>query len=251
MTLSTSLSTAIEPVATDLVAPYRLDDPREILVMLRDLRDTEAVVHLSAADGNRVMSTLQSVDKDRNRLTFTGDATPEGWQVLAGSTVVTAVAFPGSVRLQIDLPQPVLVGSGQRARLDTGLPTHFYRVQRRNSFRVRTLEREAAKASFNHPQPPHPTLALRVLDLSMGGCALRAPIGAGTFRSGMELPVVEFDLDPDTHFFCGVRVHHVTVTNQGLRLGCELMRLDGSGSRALQRCIDQMQKRQRWASALI
>ncbi len=220
--------------------------------MLRDLRDTEAVVHLSATDGNRVMSTLQAVDKDRDRLTFTGDATPEGWQVLAGSKRCDGRGLP-RIGAPADRTAAARAGrrSEQRARLDTGMPTHFYRIQRRNSFRVRTLEREAAKASFNHPQPPHTTLALRVLDLSMGGCALRAPAGAGPFRSGMELPVVEFDLDPDTHFFCGVRVHHVTVTNQGLRLGCELLRLDGAGSRALQRCIDQMQKRQRWASALI
>ena len=250
--MNTPTSTVIEPVPRDQVEPYRIDDSREVLAVLRDLRDLGAVVHLSAGGGgSRVMSTLHSVDKDRSRLTFTGDATPEDWQMLAGSTAVTAVAFPGSVRMQFELRQPVLVGTGPRARLDTGMPSHLYRIQRRHSFRVRTLERESPKATFNHPERPHDSLALRVLDLSLGGCALRAPLGAAIFRNGMDLKAVDFDLDPHTRFTCNVRVHHVATTNQGLRLGCEMQNLDGASARALQRCIDQMQKRQRWASALI
>ena len=46
-------------------------------------------------------------------------------------------------------------------------------------------------------------------------------------------------------------VHHVNPTPRGLRLGCEMLGVDGSIERALQRCVDQMQKRQRWAEALI
>ncbi len=235
------------------LAAWRVMDPRERLSALRELRDIGAVVHLCSDDGQRVMATLHAVDKDRGRLTFTGDATTDGWRAIDGRARVDALAFPGSVRLQLDLPGPVVVGEGAQLRLDTGMPTAIYRIQRRHAFRVRTLERESPSVYFRFPEAPHPMLTLRVLDLSVGGCSLRVPAGTegATFRRGMRLPGVSFTLDPQTAFACEVMVHHVNPTPQGLRLGCEMLGVDGSIERALQRCVDQMQKRQRWAEALI
>ena len=240
---------------------WRVADPREVLSHLRDLRDIGAVVQLCGPDGARVAATLHAVDKDRGRLTFTGDATPEGWAAITGRERIDALAFPGPVRLQFDLPKPALVGEGERLRLDTGMPMSMFRIQRRHAFRVRTLERESPTAHFRHPDAPHAMHTLRVLDLSVGGCALRvaaaarspsaAPVGAGDFRRGMSLPGVSFDLDAQTRFACELLVHHVNPTELGLRLGCEMVKLEGSIERMLQRCVDQMQKRQRWAQALI
>jgi flagellar brake protein len=150
---------------------------------------------------------------------------------------------------------PVLVGSDARARLDTGMPTAMYRIQRRNAFRVRTLERESPSAWLRHPQPPHAEWTLRVLDLSVGGCALRVPPSVAAtgapLHKGQRLPGVSFDLDEHTRFACELLVHHVNPTSLGVRLGCEMLGLDGAIERTLQRCVDQMQKRQRWAQALI
>jgi flagellar brake protein len=244
---------------------WRVTDPREVLAHLRDLRDIGAVVQLCGPHGARVAATLHAVDKDRGRLTFTGDATPEGWAAIDGRERIDALAFPGPVRLQFDLPKPALVGEGERLRLDTGMPMSMFRIQRRHAFRVRTLERESPSAHFRHPEPPHAMHTLRVLDLSVGGCALRVagPLpgraqspargehAAVGFRRGMSLPGVSFDLDPQTRFACELVVHHVNPTELGLRLGCEMVKLEGSIERMLQRCVDQMQKRQRWAQALI
>jgi c-di-GMP-binding flagellar brake protein YcgR len=85
----------------------------------------------------------------------------------------------------------------------------------------------------------------------VGGCALRVPDLTAPFRRGQRLPGVSFSLDPHTAFACEVLVRHVNQTTHGLRLGCEMLNLDGSVERALQRCVDQTQKRQRWAQALI
>jgi c-di-GMP-binding flagellar brake protein YcgR len=241
----------LRPAPEADLAAWRITDPRELLSALRELRDIGAVVHLCDGSGARVMATLHAVDKDRGRLTFTGDATTQGWDAIDGRERVDALAFPGSVRLQLDLPRPVIVGEGGGLRLDTGMPTAVYRIQRRHAFRVRTLECESPNAYFRHPEPPHEMFELRVLDLSVGGCALRTSDPAAPFRRGLRVPGVSFSLDPRTAFACEVLVHHVNRTTHGLRLGCEMLGLDGSVERALQRCIDQMQKRQRWAQALI
>jgi len=55
------------------------------------------------------------------------------------------------------------------------LPREVFRFQRRNSFRVRTLPRSSPTMVLRHPGIPDMTLALRVLDVSTGGCALFLP----------------------------------------------------------------------------
>jgi c-di-GMP-binding flagellar brake protein YcgR len=57
---------------------------------------------------------------------------------------------------------------------------------------------------------------------------------------------VEIELDADTRFHVDLRLQHVTSLNgdgNGVRLGCEFVRVDPAAQRALQRFIDQTQKR--------
>jgi hypothetical protein len=55
-------------------------------------------------------------------------------------------------------------------------------------------------------------------------------------------------LDADTDFRASLMVHHVSSVQsqaKGVRLGCELHNLSVDAQRALQRYIDQTQKRRR------
>jgi len=93
-------------------------------------------------------------------------------------------------------------------------------------------------------------LALRVLDVSIGGCALLLPADVPPLQPGSSLQGVRVDLDPDTRFEAVVLLHHLTSMGStgNLRLGCEWQRIDGAAQRALQRYIDQVQKRRRLLS---
>jgi len=89
-------------------------------------------------------------------------------------------------------------------------------------------------------------LALRVLDISIGGCALFLPEDFPPMQPGVELNQVQIELDADTQFRVDLRLQHVTSLGpdaKGVRLGCEFMRPDPGTLRALQRYIDQTQKR--------
>ena len=166
-----------------------------------------------------------------------------------------AVAYMDSVKLQFDLQGLMLVRGAKSCALQCGLPRDIYRFQRRNAYRVRPAESQAPTANFRHPAIPDMPLSLRVLDLSIGGCALWRPQNVPPLQAGTSLGEVTVALDCETRCAVGLSLQHVTALGRsgdnggsgdsGVRLGCEWQRLGGNAARVLQRWIDQTQKRRR------
>jgi c-di-GMP-binding flagellar brake protein YcgR len=89
-------------------------------------------------------------------------------------------------------------------------------------------------------------VALRIIDLSIGGCALFLPAEVPLINAGVTLPGVRMELDDDTKLDVTLRLQHVTSINnegRGVRLGFEFVRPGGDTVRTLQRFIDLTQKR--------
>ena len=63
----------------------------------------------------------------------------------------------------------------RQSALSCAFPQVVYRFQRRSSFRVRPILRSSPVARLRHPDLPELDLSLRVLDVSLGGCALFVP----------------------------------------------------------------------------
>jgi flagellar brake protein len=142
----------------------------------------------------------------------------------------------------------MLVRGTKHCALQADLPRELYRFQRRDSFRVRTHDRGSPTAHLRHPSMPDMTLALRVLDVSIGGCALLLPDDVPALPAGVRISGVFIELDADTRFDAELKLHHVTAMqspSRAARLGCEFMHVDPKTTRALQRYIDQTQKRRR------
>jgi flagellar brake protein len=159
-----------------------------------------------------------------------------------------AVAYLDRVQVQFDVTDLVVVQGHKASVLQARLPQEVYRFQRRNTFRVRTIERTSPTASFRHPGIPDMSLALRVLDVSIGGCALLQPANVPALQPGAVIKGVRLALDADTRIDAGLMLHHVTSTgaeNGSVRLGCEIVGMDATAQRALQVYIDQTQKRRR------
>jgi c-di-GMP-binding flagellar brake protein YcgR len=145
----------------------------------------------------------------------------------------------------------VLVQGHTASVLQARLPREMFRFQRRNTFRVRTIERTSPTASFRHPGIPDMSVSLRVLDVSIGGCALLQPSNVPGLQPGAVIKGVRLSLDADTQIDAGLMLHHVTSTgaeNNSVRLGCEIVGMDPTAQRALQVYIDQTQKRRRMMS---
>lgn len=237
--------------AQDPTAQFRCEHPRDVLALLRRLRDSAVPVTLSGPGGSHLNTTVWTVDDAHQRLALEVESGDCQLASLVEGNEATAVAYLDAIKLQFDLQHLVLVRSARATALQCDLPACLYRFQRRSSYRVRTLDRSAPTAHLRHPSLPDMPLVLRILDLSIGGCALLLPEGVPPLPLGLVLNGVGLALDGDTRTAVGLRLQHFSSINhhyQGLRLGCEFMPLDAQAQRNLQRYIDQTQKRRRLLS---
>ncbi|MBL8328404.1 MAG: flagellar brake protein [Rubrivivax sp.] len=247
MSLDTRPAALDKSGGTDSFAGFRVTSSSDMAALLRELRDSGVPVILNGADGTSYTTVLWSFDSAGGRLSFSADDQHLQPARLVEGNEVTAVAYLDNVKLQFDLQRLVFVRGAQSCALQGAMPQAMYRFQRRGSYRVKTADRHGLSVGLRHPAIPDMALALRILDVSIGGCALLLPADVPLLQAGTRLQRVHVDLDPDTRFDAGMLVHHVASqgTNGAHRLGCEWVQMDGSAQRSLQRYIDQTQKRRR------
>jgi len=227
---------------------FRISSPAEIVAMLKRLADGNVHVGVNTPDGTSICATLWSIDADRGMLSFSVLADEGRLDAVVESDEAVVVGYLDSIKLQFDIDKLVLVHSGNTVALKASFPRELFRFQRRSGYRVRPLIRLSPVASLRHPMIPDMRLDLRVLDVSIGGCALFLPNDVPPLDPGVLMNGVVIDLDADTRVHTGLRLQHVTSLNPesgGVRLGCEMVAPGSDGLRALQRYIDQTQKRRR------
>lgn len=226
---------------------FRITTPREVGAMLKLLIDGNVQVNLNASDGSVVSATLWTADHDRGSIGFSVNPDDPALHTLVECQEAVIVGYLDSVKLQFDATNLVLVRGNRSCVLNCGWPREMFRFQRRGAFRVRPLLRSSPMARFRFGAgPAEREFALRVLDVSIGGCALFLPDEMPTINPGAVLSQVQIDLDAETRFHVDLRLHHLTSINAaatGMRLGCEYVRADGTVQRTLQRFIDLTQKR--------
>ena len=221
--------------------------------MLRQLLDGSVRLNLNGSDGCAVAVTVWAVDTEHHSLSFSVDGQDPALQALLECEETVVVGYMESVKLQFDIRNLVLVHGLRASVLRCSYPREVFRFQRRGTYRVRPLPRSSPMARVRHTDIADMQLALRVVDVSIGGCALFLPDDVPPMQPGGVINRVEITLDADTRFHVDLRLQHVTslhIDSRGVRLGCEFANADANASRALQRYIDQTQKRGRLVMAL-
>jgi c-di-GMP-binding flagellar brake protein YcgR len=233
-------------------AEFRVTQPQERLGLLRELRDGSVPVVFNTPDGTAMTSSVWALDPALDRLSFRADTASPQLPSLIDADEAVCVAYLESVKLQFDLQGFMLVRGAQATALQCRLPHEIFRFQRRNAYRVRAASRNDPRAQFRHPSLPEMQLSLRVLDVSIGGCALWLPFDVPPLQAGTVLGQVQIDLDADTRFTVGVALQHVSSNGTGggegregggVRLGCQWQQLPSASERVLQRWIDRSQRR--------
>jgi c-di-GMP-binding flagellar brake protein YcgR len=235
-------------------SPFRVALPAERLSLLRALRDGSVPVVLNAPDGTAMTVTLWALDAEQGRINLSLDAHAPQLPALVDADEAVAVAYLEAVKLQFDLQDFMLVHGAASATLQCRLPDEIYRFQRRNAYRVRTRESHGPQAVFRHPSMPEMQVELRVLDVSIGGCALWLPPDVPPLQAGTLVADVHVELDADTRFTSAMSLQHVSAQGafhgspggngtQGVRVGCEWRGLPAPSERVLQRWIDRTQRR--------
>lgn len=234
-------------------APGALDDfrihaPSEVQALLKQLQDGNVLLHLCSPEGAAYTTTLWALDAGRGVVCFSADANDPTLQRLLESDEAAAVGYLDSIKVQFDLQGLVLVHGARTAALNATYPRELFRFQRRTSYRVRPLASSTPVAVVPTPEASGGKMELRVVDVSLTGVALFLPDDAPALKPGATLSHVAIELDADTRLSVTLLLHHVTALNpesKGSRLGCEMCGLSGDAARALQRYIDQTQKRRR------
>jgi len=233
--------------------PFRVEAPGERLSLLRAVCNGQVPIVLSAPDGTALTVVLWAVDEIQQRLNFSVDARAPQLAALVDADEAVAVAYLENVKLQFDLQGLTLVHGHKSSALQCGLPRDIYRFQRRNAYRVRPRLSHGPVAQFRHPSWPDMPLLLRVLDVSIGGCALWLPADVPPLQAGTLIGNVRIELDNDTRFDAAARLQHVSAVGtapgeQGVRIGCEWQKLATPAERVLQRWIDHTQRRRQLLS---
>ena len=227
---------------------YRITTPREIAATLKQLCDGNVRLNLNASDGTVLGATLWTVDAVRDKLSFSADENDPKLPTLLECDEAVVVGYLDSVKVQFDVNGLVLVRGGRDSVLSGAFPRQLFRFQRRSGYRVRPLLNSAPTARLRHTEIAEMQLTLRLMDLSIGGCALLLPDDVPPMQPGVQINGVQIDLDADTRLQVNLRLQHVTSINpqsRGVRLGCEFVNASGDVMRSLQRFIDQTQKRRR------
>lgn len=230
------------------LSEFRLTAPVEIAAVLQRLCDSNVAMNLNAPDGSFCSVQLWTVDRGRSVMSFSADANDPKLQAVLQCDEAVVVCYLDSVKLQFDVHDLVLVHSGLSCALKCELPTEMFRFQRRGSFRVRPILRNAPMATLRHPMIPDMMLSLRILDVSIGGCALFLPEDVPPLSPGVTLNGVTLELDQDTRLSTTLRLQHISSINaeaKGVRLGCEMIDPARGSLRDLQHFIDQTQKKRR------
>jgi c-di-GMP-binding flagellar brake protein YcgR len=236
------------PAPLDGLDDFRIAGTAEVRALIKSLQDRNVALSISASNGAQCSATIWSMDTAHHKLALSVDNHSPAVQQVIEADEAVAVGYLDQVKLQFDVADRLLVRSGHHAVMQASVPHEMFRFQRRASFRVRTLERSQPTASFRHPQMPEMRLDLRVLDVSLGGCALFLPLSMPGVQPGIRIQGVSLTLDTDTQFVTSLVLHHVTSIQPqitGVRLGCEFGSLAPADSRLLQRYIDNTQKRRR------
>lgn len=247
-------STRARAGSADTWAEFRVTQEPDKLRLLRELRDAGVPVVLNLPDGASLPVLLWAVEAGAQRLNFSATAHPAKLAHLVEADEAAAVAYLHDVKLQFDLQGFVLVHGTRANALHCRIPEAIYRFQRRHAYRVRSAGRPDPVARFRHPALPEMALALRVLDVSIGGCALWLPADVPALQAGTQLGEMQLELDADTRFTAPAVLQHITSLGsgnqppRGVRIGCEWQPLSTGAARLLQRWIDRAQQRRRLLS---
>ena len=201
---------------------FRGQAPAEVRALLKRLQEGNVLVNLNASDGTAYTTTIWTLDVARGVMTLSADANDPRLQRLMDTDEVVVVAYLESIKLQFDLGSLLLVHGGRSSALQAPLPGVIYRFQRRGNYRVRPIARSTPVARLRHPQVADMALALRIIDVSLGGCALALPDDVPPLQPGIRISGVVLELDADTRFETRLELHHITATNPdagGVRLG--------------------------------
>ncbi|MCA3211956.1 MAG: flagellar brake protein [Burkholderiaceae bacterium] len=247
-----------EPDSPDL-EPFMVYSRVEILAMLRQLGERGNLItcYFDQHDGFAV-TVLLAVNQEFEEAIFDLPGDTAALQRLLAADELVFVAFVGQIKLQFRARKAETTHHEGKPAIRVRLPREVLRLQRRDSFRVRTPIAKPATCLVPHPvgttrnDGPRTYEQLKVLDLSVGGVALLTYPERFALTAGQALRDCYLDLPGIGQLAISLTVRHVDVVpdnEHARRCGCELVRLPPQARLMLQRYVNRVEAEQRKVAA--
>ena len=236
-------------LGTENQSPYQVDSRREIISLLRGLRDSNQLISMVIHNGSEVFITsILDVDDANNRVIV--DAAPGK---LANQRIAEAprVSFEGlldKIGIQFSSSEVEQIDFEDRPALQFSIPLTMIRLQRREYYRINTPLSMPIKVSIPAEiEGKVDILKLSLVDISCGGIAvldekkvLDCTIGKSYERCKLDLPGVGL-----VEIVLQVRNHQELVLLNGKsnrRIGCQFINLSNSVLSHIQRYIMKLER---------
>jgi c-di-GMP-binding flagellar brake protein YcgR len=241
-------------IGTDGDDENRIDKPAEVVAFMQRLIDARALVNVSIRPTVGITTMLWWVDPASTTLGFSVDEHQDGLQIIATAPKALAVTYLHNEKLQFLMERMGLVRDPQGLALQCRLPASILRLQRRKFFRVQVPGFVAPSLRYRMPGKPDQVVVGKVLDISVGGCAVLLPKDTPLLDPGTLIESSRIDLEPASRFVTGFEVRRCGAYETpdgrplGPMMGLRWTRLDPDAEKLLQTYVNRQQKRMRSSS---
>ncbi|MEB0139853.1 MULTISPECIES: flagellar brake protein [unclassified Undibacterium] len=236
-------------LGTENQSPFQVDSRREIISLLRGLKDNNQLISMLINSGSEVyLTSILEIDDTNNSVIV--DSAPSQ---LANQRIVEAprVSFEGlldKIGIQFSTTGAVRTDFENRPALQFSIPASIIRLQRRENYRINTPLSTPLKASFHlDTEGQSEVLKLSLVDISCGGIAvldekrqLDCSVGQTYEHCKVELPgigLVDVSLQ--------IRNSQDLILLNGKtnrRVGCQFINLSNSVLSSIQRYIMKLER---------
>ncbi len=236
-------------LGTENQSPYQIDSRREIIALLRGLRDHHQLIRMMINSGAEVFITsILEVDEQNDEVIIDTTPTQTANQRLLESGRVSFDGLLDKISIQFFTPKLTAVTFEGRPAFQFALPNSLIRLQRREYYRINTPVSNPIRVQIPvEIEDRVEILKLPLVDVSCGGIAildekktLDCVIGTNYPQCKLDLPgvgIVDITLQ--------IRNHQDLVLLNGKssrRLGCQFHNLSNHVLTHIQRYIMRLER---------
>lgn len=227
---------------------YEVESPREIVALLRSLRDKNQLVHMLINGGHDAcVSSILEVDTDNDLVILDKPADREQYRRLLGARRVAFETSLDKIRIMFStghMDEATYMGG---AALCVPIPETLVRLQRREYYRMPTPVTNPVRVTIPMPPVLGGAQTFPIADISCGGIAvldnrlqLGSTIGATFDNCKIELP----DTGTVTATLQIRNLLDMTLLNSktNRRVGCEFINLSRGNLAMVQRYITALER---------
>lgn len=241
-----------EPASPDL-APFTVYSRVEIIALLQSL-GRAGTLTTAYFDDNAgfAVTVLLDVNPEFEEVVFDNASDPATQRRLLASDALTIVAFVDNIKLQFAAGRAEPTSFEGKPAFRVRLPDEVLRLQRRESFRVRTPVGKPAHCLVPYGEGGKQYEKLRLLDISVGGIAVVTYPEKFDLVAGTRIDDCFLDLPGVGSVGVSLNVRHLAPLAKdakGKAVGCEFVAVAPLSRTLIQRYVNKLDAEQRKVAA--